>query len=96
MEIAVVTGTVVATRKDAKLEGEKLLLVRRADVSGSPVGEHYVALDSVDAGIGDVVLVVRGSSAREASSYAGRPVDSVITGIIDSIDLENTTTYKKA
>jgi ethanolamine utilization protein EutN len=94
MEIARVRGTVVATRKDSKLGGYKMLLLEMADVSGNGRGgAPIVAIDSVDAGTGDLVLVVRGSSARQAQHMSATPVDAVIIGIIDSIEFSGEQTY---
>ena len=94
MEIARVTGTVVATRKDQKLSGHKILLVELTDVSGKGKGgAPIVALDSVDAGIGDLVLVVRGSSARQAKDMSTTPVDAMIIGVIDNIEFSGSTTF---
>ncbi len=94
MEIARVKGTVVATRKDGKLSGHKMLLVEMADTEGKGKGgAPVVALDSVDAGVGDLVLLVRGSSARQAKNMTTTPVDAIIIGIIDSIELDGKTTY---
>ena len=75
MLLARVVGTVVATRKDQRLESHKLLVVRGMDPTGKPEGNYLVALDTVDAGVGETVLVVSGSSARMASGHerhAGR------------------------
>lgn len=94
MEIARVTGTIVATRKDDKLAGQKILLVEITDVSGKVKGGTPIAaLDSVDAGIGDLVLVVRGSSARQAKNMSTTPVDAMIIGVIDNIQFSGSTTY---
>jgi microcompartment protein CcmK/EutM len=97
MEIARVTGTVVASRKDKKLVGHKLLLLEFADVSGNGKGgSPVVAIDSVDAGVGDLVLVVRGSSARQAANMSTTPVDAIIIGVIDNIEFFDKTTYSKS
>lgn len=94
MEIARVKGTVVATRKDDKLSGYKMLLLEMADVTGREKGgSPVVALDSIDAGVGDLVLVVRGSSARQARDMSAAPVDAVIIGIIDNIEFGGQQTY---
>jgi len=94
MEIARVKGNVVATRKDAKLSGYKLLLVEPADTSGNDRGgAPVVALDSVDAGVGDLVLIVRGSSARQALGMGAVPVDAIVIGIIDNIEFSGESTY---
>ncbi len=97
MEIARVKGNVVATRKDEKLGGHKMLILELADTAGRDKGgAPIVALDSVDAGVGDLVLVVRGSSARQAVNMSTTPVDAVIVGIIDNIEFSGETTYGTA
>jgi ethanolamine utilization protein EutN len=97
MEIARVKGTVVATRKDSKLDGNKLLLLELADVSGKDRGgAPIVALDSLDAGAGDLVIVVRGSSARQAKNMSTIPVDAIVIGIIDHIEYSGDTTYNNS
>jgi len=70
MLIAKVIGTTVSTIKDEKLEGRKLLILRQTDETGAPSGKPYVAVDTVDAGIGDLVLTAAGSSARATASLA--------------------------
>ena len=65
MLIAKVIGTTVSTVKDEKLTGRKLLILRQTDEAGSPAGKPYVAVDTVDAGVGDLVLTCAGSSARQ-------------------------------
>ena len=87
MLICKIVGTVVATRKDERLVSNKLLVVRPMDPSGKPEGNHLVAVDTVDAGIGETVLVVSGSSARMASGMKDCPVDAAIVGVIDQIDV---------
>ena len=67
MILARVVGTVVATRKDERLHGQKLLVARAVDPHGKDEAGYLVAVDTVDAGIGDRVLIVSGSSARMAS-----------------------------
>jgi ethanolamine utilization protein EutN len=82
-----VAGTVVATRKDERLEGFKLLVVQMAEPDGRPKEGYVVAVDTLDAGVGELVLVVAGSSARMASGCTDRPVDAAVTGIVDQVDL---------
>ena len=89
MLIAKIVGTVVATRKDERLVSNKLLIVRPIDPSGKPEGNHLVAVDTVDAGFGETVLVVSGSSARMASGLKDCPVDAAIVGVIDHIDIKD-------
>ena len=81
-------GTVVATRKDERLVGAKLLVVRTTDPSGRDEPGHMVAVDTVDAGLSDRVLVVTGSSARMASGLKDTPVDAAIIGVIDSVEMK--------
>jgi ethanolamine utilization protein EutN len=85
--LAKIVGTVVATRKDPRLVSNKLLVVRPMDPRGKAEGAYLVALDTVDAGIGETVLVVSGSSARMASGMKDCPVDAAIVGIVDNIDV---------
>jgi len=87
MLLARVVGTVVATRKDQRLASHKLLVVRGMDPPGKPEGNYLVALDTVDAGVGETVLVVSGSSARMASGMKDTPVDAAIVGIVDQIEM---------
>lgn len=87
MLLARVVGTVVATRKDPRLVGNKLLVVRPIDPSGKAEGGYLVAVDTVEAGAGETVLVVSGSSARMASGMKDCPVDAAIVGIIDAIEV---------
>ncbi len=90
MLIASVVGTVVATRKDERLVSTKLLLVRPVSPQGKPEGGCLVAVDTVDAGVGETVLIVSGSSARMAEGLKDCPVDTAIVGIIDHIELSDT------
>ncbi|MEW5692359.1 MAG: EutN/CcmL family microcompartment protein [Candidatus Hydrogenedentota bacterium] len=85
MKIGKVVGTVVATRKTEKLIGYKFLLVEILKADSTPTGTHVVAVDVVDAGAGEVILLVEGSSARMAMPVDGLPVDAAICAVIDSI-----------
>ena len=87
MLLAKIVGTVVATRKDPRLVSSKLLLARAVDPQGKPEGNHLVAVDTVDAGVGETVLIVSGSSARMASGMKDCPVDAVVVGIVDHVDV---------
>lgn len=95
MLIAKVIGTTVSTIKDEKLTGRKLLLCQQTDESGKPFGKPFVAIDSVDAGVGDLVLTASGSSARQTTITKDRPVDAVIMAIIDSLEVDGKTTFRK-
>ena len=85
MLLAKIVGTVVATRKDPRLVGHKLMMARSVDPRGKAEGTYLVAVDTVDAGVGETVLVVSGSSARMASGLKDCPVDAAIVGVIDTI-----------
>jgi len=85
--LAKIVGTVVATRKDPRLVSHKLLVVRPVDPRGKGEGNYLVAVDTVDAGVGETVLIVSGSSARMASGMKDCPVDAAIVGIIDAVEI---------
>ena len=87
MLLAKIVGTVVATRKDQRLVSNKLLVARPVDPRGKPDGGYLVAVDTVDAGVGETVLIVSGSSARLASGLKDCPVDAAVVGIVDAIDV---------
>ncbi len=88
MKLGKVVGTVVATRKDPSLESLKLMVVENLTTSLGKEGGYVVAVDSVGAGVGEVVLYATGSSARLTAVTKDRPVDAVIMGIVDSFDVE--------
>jgi microcompartment protein CcmK/EutM len=96
MQIARVIGSTVSTIKDDKLTGRKLLIVREADEAGNPVGKPYVAVDTVDAGAGDLVLIAAGSSARQTAQTKDSPVDAVIMAIVDTLETNGTVTFRRA
>jgi microcompartment protein CcmK/EutM len=85
--LARVVGTVVATRKDERLVGTKLLVVRAQDPHGKDESNYLVAVDTVDAGLRDRVLIVSGSSARMASGMKDCPVDAAIVGVVDTVEV---------
>jgi len=87
MIIGRILGTVVATRKDERLRGCKLLLVRPITLKGEDESSYLVAVDTVGAGFREKVLVVSGSSARLAEGMKNCPVDAAIVGIIDSVEV---------
>ena len=89
MVLGKVVGTVVATRKDPRLVSSKLLVVRPIDPRRKPEGNYLVAVDTVDAGVGETVLVVGGSSARMASGLTDCPIDAAIVGIVDEIEVKD-------
>ena len=87
MFLARVIGTVVATRKDERLEGRKLLVCRPVSPAGDPEGSYLVAVDTVGAGFHETVLIVSGSSARMAGGTQS-PVDAAIVGIVDTVRMD--------
>ncbi len=95
MLIARVIGTTVSTIKDEKLIGRKLLIVRQTDERGEPSGKPYVAIDTVDAGVGDLVLTAGGSSARQTNITKDTPVDAVIMAMVDSLEVGGEVVFRK-
>jgi ethanolamine utilization protein EutN len=93
MFLAKIEGAVVATKKEASMSGRKLLLLRPQLVDDKdptkfkPGSNTIVAVDSVGAGVGEMVLFCQGSSARLASGLKDAPVDAVVIGIVDSVDV---------
>jgi ethanolamine utilization protein EutN len=88
VQIAKVVGTVVATQKNRKLEGAKLLLVQPLTLDDRPKGPALLAIDSVGAGIGEKVLVViEGKAAGDALGRKAAAVDAAIIGIVDAVDI---------
>jgi ethanolamine utilization protein EutN len=87
MILAKIVGTVVATRKDERLLSNKLLIARPMDPRGKAEGAYLVAVDTVDAGMGETVLIVSGSSARMAAGMKDCPVDAAIVGIVDNVQV---------
>jgi microcompartment protein CcmK/EutM len=96
MLIARVIGTTVSTIKDEKLAGRKLLIVQQADERGEGYGKPFVAVDTVDAGVGDLVLTAHGSSARQTYFTKDSPVDAVIMAVIDSLSVDGEVVFRKA
>ena len=96
MLIAKVTGTLVATRKEPTLDGLKLLVVRPCDVKGEPTGAALIAADAVGAGLGEVVLIAQGSSARQTVATKERPVDAVVMAIVDTLAVDGDVTFEKS
>ena len=86
MQLARVVGTVVSTRKDPRIEGKKLLIVRLLTPDGKELDDYLIAVDTVDAGYRETVLVAAGSSARMAEGCEDRPIDRSIVGVVDTID----------
>lgn len=96
MELGRVEGTVVSTAKVDRLKGYKLLLVNLIGPDTRPTQNYLVAVDGVGAGKGEVVIVVRGSSARQAQTMQSVPTDTSIIAIVDSIELKGNVVFDKS
>ncbi len=100
MIVGEVVGTIVATRKEERLEGLKLQIVKIADMDPrakglKATGRFLVAVDAVGAGHGETVLCAQGSSARLTVRTKDCPIDAVIMGIVDTIEIEGETIFEK-
>jgi microcompartment protein CcmK/EutM len=90
-----VVGTVVATRKERRLEGFKLQVVETVGLDLEPTGAFTVAVDAVGAGPGEIVLTAAGSSARLTGPTQDKPVDAVILAIVDTVETGGEVRYEK-
>ncbi|TVR91665.1 MAG: ethanolamine utilization protein EutN [Spirochaetaceae bacterium] len=95
MIIARVVGSAVSTVKEGKLVGRKLLVVQKATPENELYGEPFIAVDTVGAGEGELVFVAEGSSARHTEATVDAAVDAAIVGILDSLELNHKTTFRK-
>ena len=95
MRLAKVRGTVVSTVKDDSLRGVKLLFIQLVSESGGLLEDYEVAADAVGAGVGEWVLVSRGSGARQQLGYNQRPVDAAVIAIVDTVSLDSGLIYDK-
>lgn len=96
MIFAIVKGTVVSTNKTLKLKGQKLLIVEEWNPRTGECSMHpKVAVDTVNAGEGELVFCVSGSSARQTEETDKKPVDLAIIGIVDQVDMEGKSLYQK-
>ena len=96
MIVGKVVGTIVATRKDEKLQGKKLLIVRIIDPVRDQTTGYQVSVDTVGAGAGENVILVGGSSARMATGLKDHPIDSAIVGIVDVMELSSEDNEQKS
>jgi ethanolamine utilization protein EutN len=90
-----VVGTLVASRKEERLEGLKFMIVKLVSMDLKPTGQFLVCADAVGAGTGELVLCAQGSSARLTDKTKENPIDAVICGIVDTIELLGETVYEK-
>ncbi|MCP3974165.1 MAG: EutN/CcmL family microcompartment protein [bacterium] len=95
MLLARVSGTVVASRKESRLEGLKFLLLEQLDVDNKPTGGYVVAADAVGAGVDEVVMYASGSSARQTEYTHERPCDAVVMAIVDSWEVGGNERFTK-
>jgi carbon dioxide concentrating mechanism protein CcmL len=95
MQIAKVRGTVVSTYKETSLRGVKFLLLQFLDEEGQLLPRYEVAADNVGAGMDEWVLVSLGSAARQVGESNTRPIDAMVVGIIDTVNVDNQTIYSK-
>ncbi len=86
MNLGKVTGRVWATRKDGSLEGQRMLFVQPHTFSGKEIGGRIVALDTVDAGVGDTVIYVSSTEATVPFKPQLTPTDATIVGVVDRVD----------
>jgi len=96
MKIARIIGSPISTIKDENLNGNKLLPVRKTDIYGKTTGDPFIAMDTVSAGTGDLVIVLTGSSARNTTITKDSPVDATIVGVIDSLEESGRVTFRKS
>ena len=95
MTLGKVTGTIVATQKDEKLIGSKLMIIQDVDLDGNLLKTYNAAVDAVGAGIGEMVLVATGSSARQTEVTKNKPIDAVIMAIVDIVEVDGEIRYQK-
>jgi len=95
MTLGKVVGTLVATRKEATLDGLKFMVVKTLDPQGRETGGHVIAVDAMGVGPDEVVLIASGSSARQTIATQNRPCDAVIMAIVDSWEISGVDKYKK-
>lgn len=89
MYLGKVIGTVVATRKDDNLVGTKLMITQPLSIDLKPIGESLIAVDTVGAGIGELVMFTKGTAARIAARKMDAPIDISIVGIVDQLTIDS-------
>jgi ethanolamine utilization protein EutN len=95
LRTAIVIGTIVATRKEEGLVGSKLLLTQPVNIDREPIGEPFIAVDTVGAGIGEFVMFSTGTASRNAANKPKSSIDAAIVGIIDAVDIRTDLLDKK-
>ena len=95
MILARVAGTVVADRRNDSISGPRYLLTELCAANGAPLSEHLIAIDPLGAGLGEVVLISQGSSARQTALTDKKPIDAVVVGIVDMVEEAGSVVYRK-
>lgn len=96
MKIARVVGSTISTIKNRRIQSTKLLICRETDEFGKKeLGSSYVAIDLVDAGVGDLVLTCHGSAARQSPITKDTPTDAVIMAVLDHLEVDGEITFRK-
>ena len=96
MLLAKIVGNVVATQKDEGMNGFKLLIAQNLDLQMKLTSSYVVACDAVGAGLGEVVVVVQGSSARLTEQTRNKPVDAAVIAIVDTVKIGSESIYDKS
>ncbi|MDD5557092.1 MAG: EutN/CcmL family microcompartment protein [bacterium] len=96
MQLGRVVGTVVSTRKSDNIRGLKLLLVRQVSSANAPLDNYLVAVDVVQAGVGDTVLYAEGSSCRQTAATDKRPVDGIVLAVVDTWEVDGREIFNAA
>ena len=95
MLLGKVVGTLVATQKDEKLEGFRLMVVKQLNIDNKETGGYVIAADAVQAGVGDTVLYATGSSARQTTLTDKKPCDAVLMAVVDTWEVGGVVIYQK-
>lgn len=95
MQLGRVVGSVVSTKKSENIQGLKLLLIRQVSSANKPLDNYVVAVDVVQAGIGDMVIYSEGSSCRQTPSTDKRPIDGIILAVVDTWEIGGKEVYNK-
>ncbi len=95
MNLVKIVGSIVATQKDPKLQGSKLLIGKEILLDGTMTEVYHVAIDTIGVGEGEVAIIVRGSSARLTEQSNNKPVDSAIIAVVDEIELGGEIVWRK-
>lgn len=95
MIIGKITGTIVSTQKDERLDGFKFYTVEELDRNMNKTGKSIIAVDIVGSGVGEIVMLAQGSSARQSSFTDKKPVDAAVIAIIDTMEIDGELKYQK-